>query len=288
MSDYYKTLGVSQGASKEEIKKAYKKLAIKYHPDRNSGDEKAEKKFKEVSEAYAVLSDPKKKQQFDTYGASGFQGQYSQEDIFQNFDFSSIFDEMGFAGSRGGRANAFGGFGGGRGAAQKGQDQSFTIDLGFMEAFEGGARTISLSSGKKIELKIPPGTSAKSKLRIKGKGQQSPMGGVAGDLIVQFKMIPHPLYEIDGKNIVMQKEIPFSTFYLGGSCEIELVGEDAKTVKVAPLTRPGSKMRLRGKGMKDKAGDRGDMILQLVFTWPEDTLDDPQTKALQVLAESGL
>jgi len=302
LSDYYKTLGLAQGASKEEIKKAYKKLAIKYHPDRNKDDKKAEQKFKEVSEAYAVLSDPKKKQQYDTYGASGFQGRYSQEDIFSNFDFSNIFDEMGFGGGRS-RGNPFGGggpFGGmgnmggmgagfGRGqAAQKGQDHSLEIDLGFMEAFEGSTRTINLTSGKKIELKIPPGTNATSKLRIKGKGNPSQMGGPAGDLIVQFKMIPHPLYQIDGKNIVTEQAIPLSTFYLGGTCEIELVAENAKTIKIAPLTKPGTKMRLRGKGMQDKSGNRGDMILKLSLDWPENELDQEKVTALTKLQESGM
>jgi curved DNA-binding protein len=300
VSDYYKTLGISRNASKDEIKKAYKKLAIKFHPDRNKGSEEAEQKFKEVSEAYAVLSDAKKKQQYDTFG--GFQGQYSQEDIFQNFDFSSIFDELGFGGGASNGRNPFGGFGGGpfgnpggmggfggrRGPAQSGQDQTLLLDLGFMEAFQGSTRTIALSNGKKIELKIPKGTGPKSKLRLKGKGHASQMGGPAGDLLIQFEMIPHPVFQIDGKNIFVQKEIPLSTFYLGGSCEIELVEEEAKTVKIAALSKPGSKVRLRGKGMPDKNGERGDMILELKLVLPDEPLSETQKKAFEALKDTGL
>ena len=293
MSNYYKTLGVPKSASKEEIKKAYKKLAIKYHPDRNKDDKDAEQSFKEVSEAYAVLSDPQKKQQYDAVGDSGFQGRYSQEDIFQNFDFGSIFDEMGMGGGGRGGRNPFagfggGGFGGGARVKQKGSDQTITLDLGFMEAFEGSSRTISLTNGKKIELKIPAGTTPSSKLRIKEKGNASPNGGRSGDLIVRFEMIPHPDYVIDGKNIHIEKHLPISTFFLGGSCEVNLVGEESKSIKVAPLTKPGTKTRLRGKGMPTKAGERGDMILKLSLEWPEESLSEAQLAVLEKLKNQGL
>ena len=151
-SDYYKTLGVEKTASADEIKRAFRKLAMKYHPDRNADDAGAEAKFKEVNEAYAVLSDKDKRRQYDVYGADGFRARYSQDDIFSSFDFSRIFDELGMGGGRfggifqGGRGGGFNPFTGQRQQArpQKGQSIEQELTIGFHEAFGGGERTLQI------------------------------------------------------------------------------------------------------------------------------------------------
>ncbi len=178
--DYYKVLGVSKTAADDEIKKSYKKLAFKYHPDKNAGDKKSEDRFKEISEAYAVLSDKKKRAQYDRFGSSGFRQRYSQEDIFRGSNFSDVFGEMGFGnndifsqifgGGRrpGGRGrpgggnmeDVFGGGGFGRNQPTKGPDLSFDITIDFMEAVSGSEKSLEyMFDGKKkgIKVKIPKG-----------------------------------------------------------------------------------------------------------------------------------
>ena len=184
--DYYKILGVSKTASQDDIKKAFKKLAFKYHPDKNPGDKKSEDHFKEVNEAYAVLSDEKKRRQYDQFGSSGFHQRYSQEDIFRGFDARDIFSEMGFGGDifgtifggggkaggrrRGGTVNMedlFGGGGGGFGGrqayAQKGQDFTMDLFVDFLEAVNGTEKTIDYmfdGSRRQVKVRIPAGISS--------------------------------------------------------------------------------------------------------------------------------
>jgi curved DNA-binding protein len=213
--DYYKILGVEKKATDDQIKKAYRKLAMKYHPDHTKGDKAAEEKFKQISEAYAVLSDKEKRKQYDTFGSSGFQQRFSQEDIFRGFDFSDIFKEFGFggfnfsSGGRGGQRFSFGGgdpFGGrGRQQAQmKGSDLVYELPLTLREVAEGASKTVKFQhkgQSENISVKIPKGMIAGKKLRIAGKGESSPYGGAAGDLFIQSKVMPdqadrgHPWYE---------------------------------------------------------------------------------------------
>ena len=174
-ADYYKSLGVDKKATPEEIKKAFRKLAVKYHPDRNPGDKSSEDKFKDINEAYAVLSDPQKKEQYDTYGSSGFHKQYSQEDIFRNFDFGGTFRDMGMGGDEDifsrlfGRGGGRGGRGGGfRSGPQKGGDLEMETDISFRDAALGAEKVIAFrrNKGAREELKIKiPGHAQSSRQR---------------------------------------------------------------------------------------------------------------------------
>ena len=194
-TDYYKILGVNKNASDEELKKAYRKLAMKYHPDHTKGDKNAEEKFKKISEAYAVLSDKEKRKQYDTFGSTGFQQRYSQEDIFRGFDFGDIFREFGFGGAGpfggGGMKFSFGSespFGGSQRQQQaqtKGSDLVYELPLTLQEVATGTSKTVSFQHqgrSEKITVKIPKGMISGKKLRVAGKGESSPYGGARGDL----------------------------------------------------------------------------------------------------------
>ena len=247
--DYYKTLGVDKKATEDEIKKSYRKLAMKYHPDRNKGDKKAEEKFKELSEAYAVLSDKEKRKQYDTFGSDGFQQRYSQEDIFRGFDFSNLFKEFGFGGgfenvfgqrtghpggggyktytfNRGGQGFDYGDpfaqyAGGGR--PQRGDDQMYELSITLREAALGAEKQLSFPTGKKTEkvmVKIPPGISTGKKLRISGKGGPGLTGGPSGDLFIQIKVMEDPIFKLEEQNLVVEKEISFTQAVLGTKVEV--------------------------------------------------------------------
>ena len=199
-TDYYKLLGVSKDASDEQIKKAYRKLAMKYHPDHAKDDKSAEEKFKKISEAYAVLSDKEKRKQYDEFGSTGFHQRYSQEDIFRGFDLGDILKEFGFGGSfagrRGGTRFSFGDgspFGGyaGRQEQIKGQDLIYEIPLTLREVATGTTKVVSFrheGRSEKITVKIPKGMITGKKLRLAGKGEPSPYGGSPGDLFIQAKV----------------------------------------------------------------------------------------------------
>jgi len=209
-ANYYKVLGVDKKATDEEIKKAYRKLAMKYHPDHTKGDKAGEEKFKKISEAYAVLSDKEKRNQYDTFGSAGFQQRYSQEDIFRNFDFSDIFREFGFGGQKqggvrftfgGGGGSPFGNFGGSRSAQHpvKGTDLVYELPLTISEVISGAEKTVSFKHSGRVEnltVKIPKGMVTGKKLRLTGKGEPSPYGGPAGDLFINATIAPDPFFSV--------------------------------------------------------------------------------------------
>jgi curved DNA-binding protein len=298
-ADYYKVLGVGKGASDDELKKAYRKLAMKYHPDKNKGDQVAEAKFKEVSEAYAVLSDKEKRRQYDEFGANGFQQRYSQEDIFQGFDFSDILKEFGFGGGmfggkRGGGRFSFGGtpFGaGGRQPQPKGQDVVYEMPLTLREIATGTQKTLTLQHGEraeKVSVNIPRGITTGKKLRIPGKGSSSPYGGQPGDLYVQVKVMPDRVFSPDGPDLHIYRKIRLSDALLGTTLSIPTLEGKELNIKVPPGTNHKTKMRLAGHGLpRMKGGGSGDLFVSLLVQMPK-TLSDEQEELIRKMAVSGL
>ncbi len=257
-TDYYSVLGVERKADASTIKKAYRKLAQKYHPDRNPGDKKAEEQFKQIAEAYAVLSNAEKRRQYDEYGDAGFHQRFSQEDIFRNMNMGDIF------GSFGGEdlfSQLFGNRGHVHRAPAKGQDYSMQISIPFRLAVQGGERRIDYRSDGKIEqikVRIPPGIEKGGKLRVAGKGGPHPAGGATGDLYLQVDIEPDPIFIRDGRDLLVRAEIPYSGICLGTLIEVPTL-ETPKRVKVPAGMQPGQKIRLRGFGVaasgKKSAGD---------------------------------
>ena len=296
-TDYYKALGVDKNASPEEIKKAFRKLAVKYHPDRNPNDKAAEDKFKDINEAYAVLSDPKKKEEYDTYGSSGFHKQYSQEDIFRGFDFSNAYKDMGAGGSEDifsrlfgggfGRGGARGGF---RGGPQRGGDLEMEVEIGFRDAAQGAEKQIAFRrSGQREELKIkiPAGVDNGSKIRITGKGGQGEGGGLDGDLFLIMRVLPDQLFTREGGDLFVDRTIPFSSACLGTSLDVPTLESD-KRIKVPAGIQPGTKIRLKGCGIKPLSSNtKGDLYVKVAVHVPE-TLNAEQKKLVEELAKKGL
>ncbi len=302
--EYYDILGVTKGASPAEIKKAYRKLALKYHPDKNKGDKAAEEKFKEISEAYAVLSDAEKKQQYDTYGSTNFHQRYSQEDIFRNFDLNDILKQFGFGGTSGGGGggnahfNFFnqggmhgGGCGGGCHQPEKGQDMTYQITVTLEEVLNGADRSISLRKNgqpQQVSVKIPKGIEQGKKLRLKGKGGASRNGGVPGDLYLKVDIAEHHEFHREGDNVVLKKFMKFSDACMGGKIEVETLEGKKFSVTVPSGSVNGSRLRIRGHGLPaGPLGERGDLYVKLAVKVPEE-LSEEQLEAISKLRELGL
>lgn len=322
--NYYELLGISKTASEEEIKKAYRKLAMQFHPDRNPGNKQAEEKFKQISEAYAILSDKDKRKQYDMFGDSAFQqGGGFREDVFRGADFSSIFREMGFGNVDfesmfGGMAGAGMGGGGprGRGAgfrggggfrtgagfrAPPGFDTSFDepgsfdvehdLNVSFTDIYIGGERQISLrlDNGEMVNarIKIPAGFEDGKILRLKGKGITRP-NGLKGDLYLKVKMSEHPDFHRSGFDIECETLVPFSTLALGGHVTVNTPQGPKKTT-LRPGMKSGVKIRLKGLGfVKDSSGSRGDLYARITVQTPsESELTADLKDVLEKLRELG-
>lgn len=291
-SDYYHVLGLKKGATPEEIKKAYRKLALKYHPDKNPGNTAAEEKFKEINEAYAVLSDPQKKQQYDQFGSTGFQQRYSKEDIFRGFDVGDIFRDMGF-----GTEDIFGQmFGAGRGGGarftrrQDGEDFTMELKVGFREAYAGGEKRVAFKrNGVKEELsvKIPAGIEEGARLRVAGKGGEASGGGRPGDLYLAVQIGSDPVFSREGSNLVVERTISFTDAVLGTALEVPTL-EQPKRIKVPPGIQPGTKIRLKGLGFpRMGGGGKGDLYVKIGIAVPERVTEE-QKQLLEELKKKGL
>ena len=301
MKNYYSVLGLNKGASDEDIKKAYRKLAMQYHPDRNADDSKAEEKFKEVSEAYAVLSDKKKRGQYDQFGSEGFRQKFSQEDIFRDFDINEILRGFGF---RGGGGNPFdsqgspfggGGFGNPFSQGRPSQRQApipplkKELSVNFEEAALGSQRTLSISRNgvlEEINVKIPSGITHGKVLRLQGKGQMSLTGNRRGDLHLLINVLPHPLFRREGRDVVVEAKIKLTQALLGTSIEVETLN-GIKSVKVPPGTQNNSKLRLKGVGIKLPSGARGDQLVRIIVNIPNN-LTEEQIPHIQFLRDTGI
>lgn len=308
--DYYSLLNVARSASADEIKKAYRKLAMQYHPDKNPGDKKAEEKFKEFSEAYEVLSDPKKREMYDQFGHAGAQGGFGgqggpfggaggfggfrggpagggQQDPFQDI-FSDVFSEI--FGARG--ADPGMGAGGPRRRHAKGSDLRYSLNIAFEEAALGAEKVISFvrqRGGKdetaKLSVNVPAGVKDDQRLKLSGEGDTPPTGGAAGDLYVIIKIQEHPLFKRQENDILMDLPVTYTDAILGTSVEIPTLSGKA-VIRIPPGTHSGQTFRLKGKGFPKVGGfGAGDMLVRLIVDTPEQ-INARQKELLEELSKS--
>ncbi|MEM9915148.1 MAG: DnaJ C-terminal domain-containing protein [Planctomycetota bacterium] len=292
--DYYQVLGVARDATADEIKRAYRKLAQKLHPDRNKEPDAAER-FSKVSEAYEVLKDPEKRQKYDQFGANykagqdfrpppgfeGFGGGDARGFHFEGTDFSDFFQQM-FGGTRGsGGGNPFGGAGGNPfgGQATPPREQEAEITIPLHEAYHGGTRQLTLSGGgfsgggpdKKIDVKIPPKVKPGSKIRLKGER-----------LILKINVAPDPRFKIEGANLVSDLKISPALAALGGKADVATL-DGTVTMTIPPGIASGNKLRVRGKGLGQGASS-GDQLVRVLIAVPK-SLTDEQRELYEKLRE---
>lgn len=280
--DYYKILGVSKDADAATIKKAYRKLAKDLHPDANSGDKKIEEKFKEVSEAYDVVSDPKRRAEYDEarrYGTAGPMGggrrgpggfpggqNVNVEDLFGGGDLSDIFGGL---------------FGGGRRGPRKGADLETSVTISFEDSIHGVTMPLRLSTGN-ISARIPAGVKNDQRIRLKGKGQPGEQNAPAGDLFINVAVSPHPVFGRDGDNLTVTVPIRFDEAVNGADIKVPVLDGPAVTIRIPAGTKTGAKFRARGKGVV-RPEKSGDLIVSVDIAVPKDLTAEAQ-KALNEFA----
>jgi curved DNA-binding protein len=312
--DYYESLGVSRTATDDEIKKAFRKLARQYHPDVAKDKKKAEEKFKEINEAYEVLSDKDKRKKYDELGANwksgaefrpppghgGFGGggnfrggrPMSSEDFQTHFGgtgFSDFFEQL-FGGARRGA----GGFGVGRNfsgedIAERGSDIEGDIMVSLEEAMRGSVREVNVRHpvGRTVktethQVKIPPGVTEGQKLRLAGRGERGGNGGAAGDLYLRVRIAKHPDFDVEDHNLVYEAELAPWEAVLGAEISVPAIDGRVK-IKIAPGTQGGQKLRVRGRGLPNRDGTRGDLIVVTRIVTPA-KISDAEKKLWEQLA----
>jgi len=300
--DFYAVLGVKKDVTEAELKKAYRKLARQFHPDSNPGDAAAESRFKEISEAHSVLSDPAQRAEYDQLRAMGSGARFTAGGAPGGFD--DVFGGMFGGGAPGGRRTAPGGFedvfggmfGNGRfgqtsggfrgyGGPTKGRDQTASVTLDFMTAIQGDTVTLERpGGGKPIQVKIPAGVADGQKIRLRGKGERSPDGGEAGDLVLTVTVRKHPVFERDGIHLRVDVPVTFVEAALGAAIEVPTLGGDPVKLKVAPGTPSGRVLRVKGRGVATSKGT-GDLLATVQVAVPAHLSAEAQ-KHLQAFAAS--
>ena len=296
--DFYQVLGVSKDVSDAELKKTYRKLARKYHPDSNPGDAAAEAKFKEISEAHSVLSDPEQRKEYDAIramgsgarftapgsagGAGGFddvfgnvfgQGGGSRYTFQQGGDYDDLLSGL-FGGGRFGQpSGGYRGFGG----PTKGRDVVASTTLDFVTATKGDQITLQTSDGKPINVRIPAGVADGQKIRLRGKGNPSPDGGESGDIVLTVNVRKHPVFERDGLNLRVNVPVTFAEAALGATIEVPTLGGKPVKLKVAPGTPSGRVLRVKGRGVETSKGT-GDLLAVVQIAVPSHLSKDAEEK----------
>lgn len=306
--DYYDLLGVKKTASEEEIKKAYRSQAKKFHPDKNKGNKEAENKFKEVSEAYAVLSDKEKREQYDRLGREAFSGGQNPfsggGSPFNGFDFSQFTRERaGGGGSRGGRrggagggaggftdifSDLFGGAGGFQQEPQRGPDLEAETTIEFRDAIHGTTLELSLSrndrSADKVKVKIPEGVADGARLRLRGKGSAGGPGAPPGDLNLLIHVRPHPFFERRGDDIYIDLPVTIGEAIRGADVDVPTIHGPVRA-RIPAGTQGSQTFRISGKGVKKKGSGYGDHYYRVQISVPK-KLSAEAAKALELIEDA--
>ncbi len=303
--DYYKSLGVSRTASPEEIQKAYRKLARKYHPDMNPDDAAAKKKFQEIQKAYDTLNDPEKRKMYDQFGSAyeqmgGAAGGGAGGGGPFPFDIEQMFGGRGGAGGGGGGfqfdpsdlgdlfSQFTGGGGGGgrrsrRAAPTKGSDIAAEVTIPFHTAVMGGNCEIGVARGQQretLQVKIPPGVDSGKKIRLRGKGQPGE-NGENGDLLVTIQVAPHPYFKRQGQNLELKLPVTISEAALGATVDVPTPG-GVVALKLPACSSSGRRLRVKGQGIRSASGEVGDLYVELQIKLPE-SLSDEARQAVQTI-----
>lgn len=269
LRDPYQVLGVGRTATADDLKQAYRRLAKQYHPDLNPGRSDIEQRFKEISSAYGLLSDPAKRRRFD-------QGEIDADGAERANPFRTHANRA--RGRGGAGSDPFGGFSAddifadlfrGREGRARGSDIEYSVTVSFLEATAGGKRRISLSNGKSIDLTIPPGTTNEQKLRLKGQGMPGSGGGAAGDAIVEVQVEPHPFFTRKDNDIHVDVPITLPEALLGATIKVPTL-DGTVALKIPKGSNTGSVLRLKGKGIAEsKQGNGGDLYVKLKVVLPD-------------------
>lgn len=301
--DFYEILGVTRTATADEIKRAYRRLTKQYHPDRNPNDPAAERRFKEVQEAYGILGDKDKRAEYDQFGDAAV-GHWDTGPTGQRVytwgggtqipadDLEDLFTAFG------GGASVFGdifGRGGGRtatrrrgrGAPVRGQDVERPVNLSFDQAVHGTSVEVDVTQDGRnrqtLDVRIPPAVVDGQRIRIKGRGRPGKHGGAAGDLFLRCSVRPHPYFRLDGLDVTVDLPVTITEAALGAKIEVPTIGGPVE-MTVPPGMASGGKLRLRGKGLRDAAGKAGDQIV-VIRVVPPKSLTAEQRRLLEQLRD---
>ena len=283
--DFYKILGVAKDVSEAELKKVYRKLARQYHPDSNPGDAKAEARFKEISEAYTVLSDKTQRAEYDAIRAGGGGARFTGAGPnMGGAGFEDVFSNL-FGGARGG---GFGGGGfpggfGGFGGPTPGADLTASVTIDFIDGVKGTTKKLSFHGGEDVSFKVPAGISDGAKIKLRGRGQPSMNGGPNGDMLVTVNIKPHPVFSRDGNNIRVSVPVTFAEAALGATIQVPTLGGEPVKLKVAPGTPNGRVLRVKGKGVVTEKVT-GDLLATVEIAVPSH-LSDKAAEALKAFED---